>query len=604
MPLPSANSEQITGGFAHHSEPPHLSGHNQSDPHFAHNSPGSNGSNLHIDESSDSASLSGHNINIDLLESIPEWQDASTGSIELRRPSEDSIIRRIEDVRGSLEADLPEEKANWLPYHTTVGSVLDNKYSIIHKIASGGMGVIYAAVHVTLNKKVAIKILAPETLANREYHKRFILEAKASTMLSSPHTVRVYDYNISQWGEPYLVMEFISGSTLSQVLKQERCLDPKRVITITKQIALSLMDAHNHGLVHRDLKPSNIILAQLKGHDDFAKILDFGVVKFVESEDEDLTRQGATLGTPRYMAPEQITSPKQVSYSADIYSLGLIMFAMLTGKKPFAEHTIDHLMFYRMRGGQASSIPEDLDIPKELHQLYAEMTRDDPEARPSAEEIVTRLNLLEREQLSEHNAQYVPTSFQKHIYKFTFTVLLLCLMVFTWMLWSYLPSQAPTIPPPKRPATPEDAMALLRPNTPAIDPQSTEGFRVQPTRPTPTITEPQLLPPAIDKAKPIKSKVRSKLAVKPPSIAKSNVANVTRWTHIHISTVPSRSDVYLEPQKRLLGKSPLSVKKYPHKPLMLLVRKEGYFSSKLKIPATGWKNKYRINLQEIKIELP
>ncbi len=223
---------------------------------------------------------------------------------------------------------------------TLIGVVLDGRFKIIEPIGSGGMGRVYKAVQAPLNRAVALKVLDYNYGPGREqaFRQRFLVEAALTAKLNHPNTVTVIDYGCTPDGIFWIAMEFLEGETLEALLKSKRALPWRRLLTIGQQVARSLREAHNLGVVHRDLKPANVMLLNADDDHDTVKVLDFGLVKsFVEGEELEgraVTQQGMLMGSPMYMAPEQgennVADPR-----SDIYSLGIIMYEALTGSPPF-----------------------------------------------------------------------------------------------------------------------------------------------------------------------------------------------------------------------------------------------------------------------------
>ena len=226
--------------------------------------------------------------------------------------------------------------ANGAPKDPLIGQVLGGRFRVQSLIARGGMGKVYRAEQAPLNRPVALKILDPSASQDDEgtvFRERFFLEASTCAKLSHPNTVRIYDYG-STWDDVfYIAMEYLDGETLNRVVRQNGPLSPKRMISIAKQICGSLHEAHTHGMIHRDLKPSNVFLTGLGSEDEFAKVLDFGLVKNV-LDDAEMTDAGRLLGSPMYMSPEQVRC-ETLDRRTDIYSLGMLMYVCLTGKRPF-----------------------------------------------------------------------------------------------------------------------------------------------------------------------------------------------------------------------------------------------------------------------------
>ncbi len=224
-----------------------------------------------------------------------------------------------------------------------IGMLLDGRFLIKRLVARGGMGKIYEAEQQPLGRRVALKVMDlgyAEDL-DPDFQKRFFLEASTCASLSHPNTIRVFDYGSVEedTGETYyIVMEFIEGSTLLSVIDHDAPLDPLRVIHVARQICGSLGEAHGQGVIHRDLKPSNVLLTTHGEQQDFAKVLDFGLVKLLAEDAEEMTKSGLFLGSPNYMSPEQIRS-NRIDQRADLYSLGVILYMGLTGKSPFKRNS-------------------------------------------------------------------------------------------------------------------------------------------------------------------------------------------------------------------------------------------------------------------------
>lgn len=218
-----------------------------------------------------------------------------------------------------------------------IGKVISDRFRILAPIARGGMGVVYKAEQAPLGRLVALKILALKSDEEKdpEFRKRFFLEAATVAKLTHPNTVTVFDYGQGDGGLYYIAMELVNGRTLKKVLAQEGPFSAARTVHITKQICRSLREAHRLGVIHRDMKPGNVMLVDRDG-EDYVKVLDFGLVKEVDRKEheEDLTQAGVFMGSPKYMAPEQIQG-EQVDARTDIYAVGVMMYEMLCGRVPF-----------------------------------------------------------------------------------------------------------------------------------------------------------------------------------------------------------------------------------------------------------------------------
>ncbi|MFO0679677.1 MAG: serine/threonine-protein kinase [Polyangiaceae bacterium] len=225
--------------------------------------------------------------------------------------------------------------------------ILDGQFRLLEKIGSGGMGAVYKALQPAMNRAVAVKILHPK-LANRsDLVSRFRREARAMSQLTHPNTVKVFLFGELDDGSLYIVMEFLEGRNLNQVLRAEGPLKVERALPILVQAAGALDEAHRNGIIHRDLKPENIFVCQQGGLRDYAKVLDFGLAKVTERQMQPgsviLTQEGMVFGTPEFMSPEQAQG-KTLTPASDIYSLATILYEILTGKLPFdAKNAVDYL---------------------------------------------------------------------------------------------------------------------------------------------------------------------------------------------------------------------------------------------------------------------
>ncbi|HEY5923153.1 MAG TPA: serine/threonine-protein kinase [Kofleriaceae bacterium] len=217
-----------------------------------------------------------------------------------------------------------------------LGHVLGN-YRLIRKLGEGGVGTVYEGEHVRLGRKMALKVLHPET-ASAETIVRFFNEARAVNQIRHPNIVDVEDFVTTDSGEHYLIMELLQGEDLRGVISREGVMNPQRVSAIGEQMASALGAIHRAGILHRDLKPDNIFLIRQPDGTEIAKLLDFGIAKFL-TDKEGMTRAGMTLGTPEYMAPEQILSSGKPGPVADIYSLGMLMYECLAGAPAFTATT-------------------------------------------------------------------------------------------------------------------------------------------------------------------------------------------------------------------------------------------------------------------------
>ena len=227
-----------------------------------------------------------------------------------------------------------------------LGAVIDARYRVMERLGQGGMGAVYLAEHVGIGKRVAVKVLRAHLRTQPELVRRFRREALVVSKLTDAHTITVFDFGIWE-GLIYFVMEYLRGEDLGKVLEREGRLEPARALTIAHQICSSLSEAHTAGLVHRDLKPENVFLLRTSNGEEWVKVLDFGLAKTVR-ENPDLadprgdatfqTAHGALLGTPYYMAPEQVKGDP-VDGRTDLYALGALIYRMMTGDYPHTGRT-------------------------------------------------------------------------------------------------------------------------------------------------------------------------------------------------------------------------------------------------------------------------
>ncbi len=220
--------------------------------------------------------------------------------------------------------------------------LLDGQFQILQKIGSGGMGAVYKAAQPAMNRMVAVKILHPKLTNRKDLVSRFRREARAMSHLTHPNTVKVFLYGDLDDGSLYIVMEYLDGKNLNQVVRKEGPLPIERAIPVLIQVCGALQEAHLQGIIHRDLKPENIFLSNNGGLKDYPKVLDFGLAKVTEREMRPgsimLTQEGMVFGTPEFMSPEQAQG-KPLDARSDIYSLAVILYEVLTGKLPFDART-------------------------------------------------------------------------------------------------------------------------------------------------------------------------------------------------------------------------------------------------------------------------
>src|SRR5581483_9513211 len=216
-----------------------------------------------------------------------------------------------------------------------LGMVVEGRYKIQSVIGQGSAGTVYKAVQELIGREVAIKVLHDYLVSDDEFIKRFRQEAKASSRLSHPNIITIYDFGVIPEGQrPYIAMDLLIGTPLSDLLAQVERIPLDEAIPIFSQVCSALGEAHRQGVVHRDVKPENIVLVERSGQRLFPIVVDFGIARIVEESDAaKITRTGTVCGSPTYMSPEQCTSSK-VDHRSDIYSLGVVIYETLTGEVP------------------------------------------------------------------------------------------------------------------------------------------------------------------------------------------------------------------------------------------------------------------------------
>lgn len=215
-----------------------------------------------------------------------------------------------------------------------IGTVVD-KYTIVRMLGRGGMGAVYEARHARLARRVAIKFLLPEFAVNREILRRFENEAKAAGGLEHPNLAAVTDFGYADDGAPYLVLDYLEGQDCAKLLRREGCLSVSRAANIVVQACRGLAIAHKTAIIHRDLKPENLFVTDAGDGTDLIKVLDFGIAKLRASDASVVTGTGATFGTAYYMSPEQARGAGEVDPRTDVWSLGIVLYELLSGRKPF-----------------------------------------------------------------------------------------------------------------------------------------------------------------------------------------------------------------------------------------------------------------------------
>ncbi len=273
-----------------------------------------------------------------------------------------------------------------LPPPAQLGEVLEGKYRLDRVVATGGMGVVVAAMHLNLDQRVAIKFVSPQLAGDDGVVRRFLQEARAAARLRSEHVVRVFDVDTLSSGTPYIVMEFLEGEDLSAMLARRGWLPPSEAVDCVLQACEAIAEAHLLGIVHRDLKPGNLFHCARADQLPFVKVLDFGVSKLLPGarvawRERASTGPHVVMGTPVYASPEQLCSSSRVDVRADIWALGVILYELIAGRPPFRGDT-----FLELRAKVAKGSIQPLhelrpEVPPELGAVVARCLAKEPQNR-------------------------------------------------------------------------------------------------------------------------------------------------------------------------------------------------------------------------------
>jgi serine/threonine-protein kinase len=308
--------------------------------------------------------------------------------IEEKRPGDGNVIgsgwSRLETLPDAVIEQL-KKREYW------IGHTIGERYRLKSLLGVGGMGQVFVAENLAIGAEVAVKLLKPELIASKLFRQRFQKEAEAIGSINHQNVARLFDLVV---GDPtFLVMEYVQGPTLYQLIENEKRLDYHRALRIASRLCWGLHAAHERGIVHRDLKPANIIIASDPEGGDQPKIIDFGLAKLANATvNKDLTRTGQTMGTPAYMAPEQVAG-RPVDARADVYSLGCVLYAMLVGKPPFTGDDDVQVMYRQVHEpalAPSAIVPE---IPVKVDEVLARALAKDPADRyPDTRALAEALN--------------------------------------------------------------------------------------------------------------------------------------------------------------------------------------------------------------------
>jgi hypothetical protein len=261
------------------------------------------------------------------------------------------------------------------------GDVILGKYRMERVLGKGGMGEVLAVRHLELDDLFAIKLLLPKVLEKPDAVERFLREARAAAHLKGEHLVKVMDVGRLEDGSPYMIMEYLTGSDLAAVARERGPLPLKEALDYVLQACEAIAEAHAAGIIHRDLKPANLFLTRRANGAAFIKVLDFGISKRQDSTEEDLTQSGAIVGSPHYMSPEQMRRSKTVDARGDIWSMGVVLYRLVTGVPPFQGENAGEVLAGVLQDDPeppSSIVP---DLPPELDAIIARALQKKPDRR-------------------------------------------------------------------------------------------------------------------------------------------------------------------------------------------------------------------------------
>jgi serine/threonine-protein kinase len=274
-----------------------------------------------------------------------------------------------------------------LPKDTLIGTVLDDRYEILAEVGRGALGVVYKARHLVMEKTVAVKILFGEVDVDKDETNflRFQREAQAASSMSHPNIVTVYDFGFSKQKTPYLVMDYIEGVNLKEVLSRHQRLPVERAVQIFLQMCSALEHAHSKGILHRDIKPENVVLLRTSWNPEFVKLVDFGIAKYVNeprNNSKKLTMDGQVLGTPAYMSPEQVMGDR-LDPRSDVYCMGVLMYHSVSGRLPILGTTSADTMSRHIsdKPKEFQEICPNIPIPFKLERTIFKALKKHPQDR-------------------------------------------------------------------------------------------------------------------------------------------------------------------------------------------------------------------------------
>jgi eukaryotic-like serine/threonine-protein kinase len=276
------------------------------------------------------------------------------------------------------------------------GAILNRRFRIERVVGKGGMGHVLSAMHLELDQRVAIKLILPGRESDRRGTQRLLREARAAARIKSEHVVRVLDVVSAGETPAYIVMEYLEGEDLAGRLSRRGWLGIEETVSLIVQACEAVGEAHQRGIVHRDLKPSNLFLIDNAGRADFVKVLDFGISKLDDRTSDSLTQSHALLGSPMYSAPEQLRSSHDVDLTADIWSLGVILYECAAGKRPFTGQTLGQLCTQILEAKPTPLGKLRRDLPDGFERIVMRCLEKEPSRRyQSVAELVSALRAFQ-----------------------------------------------------------------------------------------------------------------------------------------------------------------------------------------------------------------
>ncbi|MDP3507016.1 MAG: serine/threonine-protein kinase [Candidatus Melainabacteria bacterium] len=282
---------------------------------------------------------------LQVMKTQRELNQTTSGDLEGNQSQETQVVPVLPPATSTAQIAADDRLISTNadePYSDLIGKTIDKKYLVQSVLGEGGMAVVYRAHHVQMERTVVIKVMQGWLLSNRNSVERFERECKLTAKLNHPNIVSVYDVGLINGKEPYLVMEYIKGESLADKINNSGALPFATTANIIIQICRGLQEAHSSGIIHRDLKPDNVLLQHKSDRPDWVKIVDFGISNFVHGSKK-LTKTGRMVGTPEYIAPEQLKD-RPIDMRTDLYGIGIMMFEMLTGRVPFDGESAESIL--------------------------------------------------------------------------------------------------------------------------------------------------------------------------------------------------------------------------------------------------------------------